>query len=122
MPHTLPYAAHGDTLPIVKISPKYEGRGEARHIVGTEVTAPLPFDNMALAPITIPGLDAATLPTPETVTERNMKLDLLIGKFQGLVIEYSGGDYGSIRYKGRATGVTFTNLTPAAPSTPAPKS
>ena len=106
MPHTLPAAAHGDTLPIVKIAPKYEGKG----------------DNMAPAPIVIPGLDAATLPTPETVTERNMQLALLMGKFQGLVIEYSGGDYGSIRYKGRATGVTFTNLTSAAPSTPGPKS
>lgn len=122
MPHTLPAAAHGDTLPIVKIAPKYEGKGDARHIVGTELTALLPFDNMAPAPIVIPGLDAATLPTPETVTERNMQLALLMGKFQGLVIEYSGGDYGSIRYKGRATGVTFTNLTSAAPSTPGPKS
>ena len=120
MPHTLPAAAHGDTLPIVKIAPKYEGKGDARHIVGTELTALLPFDNMAPAPIVIPGLDAATLPTPETVTERNMQLALLMGKFQGLVIEYSGGDYGSIRYKGRATGVTFTNLT--APGTSSPKS
>lgn len=118
MPHTLPAAAYGDTLPIVKIAPKYEGKGDARHIVGTEVTAPLPFDNMALVPITIPGLDAATLPSPETVAERNMKLDLLMGKFQGLVIEYSGGDFGSIRYKGRAAGVTFTNLTASNPASP----
>lgn len=120
MPHTLPAAAHGDTLPIAKIAPKYEGKGDARHIVGTELTALLPFDNMAPAPIVIPGLDAATLPTPETVTERNIKLDLLMGKFQGLVIEYSGGDFGSIRYKGRATGVTFPNLN--APSSTNPKS
>lgn len=118
MAHTLPHAAHGDTLPIVKIGSKYEGRGESRHIVGTEVTAILPFDNMALAPIVIPGLDAATLPTSETVTERNMKLDLLMGKFQGLVIEYSGGDFGSIRYKGRATGVTVTNLTATGTASP----
>ncbi len=121
MPHTLPAAAHGDTLPVAKISPKYEGKGETRHVVGTEVTTLLPFDNMAPAPIVSPGLDAATLPTPETVTERNMKLDLLMGKFQGLVIEYSGGDFGSIRYKGRATGVVFTNLA-AAPGSTSPKS
>ncbi len=112
MSHRLPPAAHGDTLPVVKIGPKYEGRGEARHVVGTELTALLPFDGMAQVPITIPGLDAATLPTPEMVADRNMKLDLLIGKFQGLTIEFSGGDYGAVRYKGRATGVTFINLTP----------
>lgn len=121
MAHTLPAAAHGDTLPIVKITPKYEGKGEARHIVGTEATALLPFDNMAQVPIVIPGLDAAALPTPETVTERNMKLDLIMGKFQGLVIEFSGGDFGAVRYKGRATGVTVTNLGPAPGST-GPKS
>ena len=44
-----------------------------------------------------------------------MKLDLLIADFKGLVIEFSGGDFGAIRYKGRATGVTFTN--PAMAST-----
>jgi len=105
-------------LPVVKISPKYEGRGDARHIVGTELTALLPFDNMASVPITIPGLDAATLPTSETVTERNMKLDLLMAKFQGLTIGFSGGDFGAVRYKGRATGVTFINLTPASTTAP----
>ena len=116
--HVLPPAAHGDTLPVVKIVPKYEGKGEARHIVGTEFDGLLPFDNMAHVPIVIPGLDAATLPTQETVCERNMKMDLLMGKFQGLVIEFSGGDFGAVRYKGRATGVTFTNL---APGSAAPK-
>jgi len=115
MPHTLPPAAHGDTLPVVKITPKHEGRGEARHIVGAELTALLPFDSMAPAPIVIPGLDAATLPTPEIVAGRNMKLDLLIAKFENLVIEFSGGDFGAVRYKGRATGVAFTNLPPGVP-------
>ena len=27
----LPFAAHGDTLPVVKITTKYEGSGAARH-------------------------------------------------------------------------------------------
>lgn len=115
MAHTLPYAAHGSKLPVVKISPKYEGKGDARHIIGTEVTTLLPFDNMAPAPIIIPGLDTAELPAQEIVTERNLKLDLLVGDFQNSVIEFSGGDYGSVRYKGRATGVTIVNLTPSAP-------
>jgi len=113
MAHTLPSAAHGDTLPIVKISPSYSGKGEARHVVGTKLTVLLPFDAMVSVPVVVLGLDTATLPTPEAVNDRNMRLDLLIGKFQNLVIEFSGGDFGAVRYKGRAAGVTFTNLAPA---------
>lgn len=119
MNHVLPYAAHGSKLPVAKIGPKYEGKGDARHIIGAELCTLLPFDGMAPAPIVIRGLDAATLPTQETITERNMKLDMLVGDFQGLVIEYAGGDFGAIRYSGKATGVTFTNLTPASGSTSA---
>lgn len=111
MGHTLPRAAHGDVLPVVKIAPKFEGKGDARHIVGAELMALLTFDNLAPVPIVIQGLDASTLPAPEVVAERNMKLDLLLAKFDGLVIEFSGGDYGAVRYKGSARGVTFTNLT-----------
>lgn len=110
---TLPFAAHGDTLAVSKISPKYEGSGEARHIVGTQVTALLLFDNCAQVPITIPGLDASKLPSPEVVTERNMNLNFLKARFTDLVITFSGGDYGAIRYKGTASGVEFLNLTPA---------
>lgn len=63
------------------------------------------------SPITIPGLDISKLPSPEVVTERNMKLDFLKARFSDLVITFSGGDYGAIRYKGTATGVEFLNLT-----------
>lgn len=115
--HTLPPAAHGSKIAVVKIAQKYEGRGETRHIIGSELTGLLPFDGMAAVPIVIPGLDVTTLPSQEVITERNMRLDLLVGDFQGLVIEFSGGDYGAVRYTGRATGVTFTNLTPAPGST-----
>lgn len=71
---TLPFAAHGDTLPIVKIAPKYEGAGDARHIAGTTVTALLLFDNCATVSITIPGLDAAKLPAPP-ITRLELTLD-----------------------------------------------
>lgn len=40
-----------------------------------------------------------------------MKLDFLKARFSDLVITFSGGDYGAIRYKGTATGVEFLNLT-----------
>lgn len=106
---TLPPAAHGDTLPIVKIAPKYEGAGDARHIAGTTVTALLLFDNCATVSITIPGLDAAKLPAPEVVTERNMKLDFIKARFTDLVISFSGGDYGAIRYRGTASGIEILN-------------
>lgn len=106
---TLPSAALGDTFPIVKISPKYEGSGDTRHVVGSVVTALLLFDNCAQVPITIPGLDAAKLPAPEVVTERNMKLNFIQARFADLVISFSGGDYGAIRYKGTASGIEILN-------------
>ena len=109
MSHTLPHAAHGDVLPVVKIAPKFEGKGEARHVIGTELTVLLPFDSLAAAPVVIIGLDAASLPSPEIVAAHNAKLDLLLGKFDGLTIEFSGGDFGAVRYKGSAKGVTFAS-------------
>ncbi len=114
MAHILPHAAHGDTLPVVKITPKLEGRGDARRTIGAELTALLTFDNLAPVPIVIQGLDASTLPTPEIVAERNARLDLLMARFDGLTIEFSGGDFGAVRYKGTAKGVTFTNMTPSS--------
>lgn len=45
MPHIFSLAAHGDMLPVVKIDPKYEGRGEDRHVVGTELIVLLLFDS-----------------------------------------------------------------------------
>ena len=101
---TLPASAHGDILPIVKIVPKYEGRGEARHIVGTQLTALLLFDNCAHAPITILGLDAAKLPSPQMIAEHNMKLDFLKVRFTDLAITYRGGEYGTVIYNGTANG------------------
>ena len=103
MASTLPHAAHGDVLPIVKISPKYAGKGEARHIIGAQLHALLTFDNCAQAPITIEGLNPASLPAPEVVAERNMKLDFLKVRFTDLVITFSGGDYGAINYRGTAS-------------------
>lgn len=100
---TLPRSAHGDTLPVVKIVPKYEGKGEARHIVGTQLYALLLFDNCAQAPITILGPDPTLFPTPEVVTERNLKMDFLKVRFTDLVITFNGGDYGAINYRGTAS-------------------
>ena len=104
---TLPPSAHGDILPIVKIASKFEGKGDARHIVGAQITALLLFDNCTQVPITIPGLDVAKLPTSQDVTEHNMKMDFLKARFTELVINFSGGDYGAIRYSGIASGVEF---------------
>lgn len=118
--HTLPPAAHGPKLPVVRISPKYEGKGDARRLIGVELAGLLPFDGMSAVPIVIPNLDVTTLPSQETITEHNMKLDLLVGDFQGLVIEFSGGDYGAVRYTGYAKGVSFPSLT--APGSASPKS
>lgn len=112
--HVLPPNAHGNRLPVSKIAEKYDGKGDARHVIGAEITVLLPFDNLAPVPIVIEGLDVAALPSAETVNEHNMKLDLLIGDFQGLVIEFAGGDFGAIRYRGRATGVSFPSLAPAS--------
>lgn len=113
----LPFAAHGDTLPVVKITTKYEGSGAARHEVGVQFNALLLFDNCAQVPITIPGLDISKFPSADVVTQRNQKLQFLIGKFQNLVITFSGSDYGRIVYRAVATGVEFLNLNPAPAQT-----
>lgn len=119
MPSTLPFAAHGDTLPVVKITTKYEGSGPARHEAGVQLNALLLFDHCAQVPITVPGLDITKFPSTEVVTQRNMKMQFLVARFRDLAITFSGGDYGAIRYKGTASGVEFLNLNPA-PTQPAP--
>lgn len=108
----LPFAAHGDTLPVVKISQRFEGTGAARHAVGVQFNALLLFDGCAQVPITVPGLELSKMPSPESVSGRNLSLKFLVAKFHNLVITFSGGDFGSIRYKGTATGVEFLNLNP----------
>lgn len=99
----LPHTAHGDVLPIVRISLKYEGKGEVRHIVGTQLHALPLFGNCAQASISIVGLDPASFPASEVIAERNMKMDFLKIRFIDLVITFSGGDYGAISYRGTAS-------------------
>lgn len=111
MASTLPFAAHGDTLPVVKIVPKYEGEGNNRRVIGIQCDALLLFDHCTRVPITVIGAEASTLPSNEILTERNMKLQLVLARFQNLVVSFSGGDYGSIRYKGTATGIEVLNPT-----------
>lgn len=112
----LPFAAHGDTLLVVKIAPKHEGRDAARHIIGSELIGLLLFDSCAQVPIVIPGLDHTTLPAPEVMTERNIKMDFLKVRFQNLSISFRGGDFGAVHYKGTASGVELLNPTPSAPA------
>lgn len=38
------------------------------------------------------------------IYERNVSLNFLKVRFTDLVVTFSGGDYGAIRYKGTATG------------------
>ena len=66
----LPRAAHGDTIPVTKVERAYQGKGEARHEVGSKLTGLLLFDGCAQVPITIPGLDISKLPSPDIVTSR----------------------------------------------------
>ena len=118
---TLPSLSHGDTLPVTRIEAAYEGRGEARHENGIKVTVLLPFDAFASVPVTIPGVDVTNFPSNDVITERNMALRFLVGKFKNLVISFSGGDYGAVRYRGTASGLTILNLNPAPQSAPQQK-
>ena len=120
MASILPNIVYGETLPIVKITPKYEGEGPNRRGIGVQCDALLLFDHCAHVPIVVTGADASKLPSNEILTERNMKLQFMIARFQNLVITYSGGDYGSIRYKGTATGVEVLNPVAASVQTSSP--
>lgn len=111
----LPRAAYGDTIPIIKIDRAYKGKGETRMEIGTKVTGMLLFDNCAHVPITISGLDISKFPSPDIVTERNLKMKFLIARFHNLEITYRGGDYGAVVYSGTASGVEFLNLNPSTP-------
>lgn len=113
----LPRTAVGDTFPVSKVEKAYKGKGDARQEIGAKVTTMLlPFD-CALVPVTIAGLDVSKLPSPDIVSERNMKMQFLVARFRDLEISFRGGDYGAIVYSGVATGVEFLNLSaPAAPA------
>lgn len=113
----LPSVAHGDTLPVCDIGKAYKGKGEARQEIGSKVTAMLLFDHCAHVPITIPGLDISKLPSPDTVTARNTKMQFLVARFHNLEINYRGGDYATVIYSGTASGIEFLNLNP--PTSPA---
>ena len=115
MPSTLPHAAHGDTLPVVKLDKACKGRGEARLEIGSKLTALLLFDNCSHVPITIPGLDISKLPSPEIVSARNQKMQFLVARFRDLEISFRGGEFGAVVYTGTASGVEFINLNPPAP-------
>lgn len=111
---TLPKAAYDDNQIVTKVAPKYDGTGDARRIIGIIVDIMLLFDNCARVPVTILGADISKFPAAEVVHERNLKMDFLKAHFTDLVISFSGGDFGSIRYKGTASGIEFVNLLPAS--------
>lgn len=94
---------------VTDIAPKYEGKDATRRVVGTQIKALLTMDHCAQVPITILDLDASTLPSQELINERNLNMDFLVAEFQNLSVSFSGGDFGSIRYKGTASGVKFLN-------------
>lgn len=110
---TLPFASHGDTLPAVRIAPKYKGKGESRSLIGTEILTMLPFDCCAPVPIVIEGLDANKLPSQSIINEHNISLSFMMARFKDLVINYRGGDFGAVVYSGSASSVELLN--PAAP-------
>lgn len=103
MASTLPHLAHGDELIVTKIEPKNEGVKENRHVVGVQFRGLLLFDNCAHVTIVVKGLDPAKFPSPEVITERNMKLDFLKVRFTDLVITFTGSEYGSVTYRGTAS-------------------
>lgn len=111
----LPFSAHGDVLPVCKVEKAFEGKGEARHEVGSKITCLLLFDSCAHVPVTIYGLDISKLPSPDAIQERNLKLQFFGARFRDLEISFRGGDYGSVIYSGTASGIEFLNLNPPAP-------
>lgn len=111
----LPHAAYGDNLPVVKVEKAYQGKGEARHEVGSKLTAMLLFDCCAPVQITIPSLDISKLPSSEVVSARNQKMQFLVARFRDLEITFRGGDFGTVVYSGTASGVEFLNLNPPTP-------
>ena len=117
MASILPFAAHGDKIPITKIEKAYKGKGENRQEIGTKFDGLLLFDHCAHVPITVLGLDISKMPSPDIVTERNMKMNFLVARFHDLEITFRGGDFGAVIYSGTASGVEFLNLNPPTPPT-----
>jgi len=111
---TLPFQAHGDTLPVVKVEPAKEGPKDNRQVIGSKLFALLLFDSCAQVPIIVRGLDVSRLPAPEIFTQRNLRMNFIMAKFHNLSISFRGSDFGSVRYEASATNVEFLNLTPPA--------
>ena len=45
--------------------------------------------------------------------KRNLALDFIKVKLDGLVLEVRGGEFNKVEYRGTATGITILNPTPA---------
>jgi len=110
MAHILPKAAYGETLPIVKAKEKLRGSGDSRRSIGAEYTAMLLFDGLAHVPVVVEGAELKI--SQDTLNEHNLKMEFVMARFSGLTIEFSGGDYGAVNYRGTAKSVEFVNLTP----------
>lgn len=104
---TLPFQAHGDTLPVVRAEHAKEGPKDNRQVIGSKLIALLLFDSCAQVPVVIRGLDVSQLPAPEVFIQHNLRMNFVMAKFSNLVISFTGGDYGNIRYSATASGVEF---------------
>ena len=69
-------------------------------------------DGCVLAQISLPSGALGGL-TQADVTERNLALDFIKAKLDGLVLEVRGGEFNKVEYRGTATGITILNPTPA---------
>lgn len=69
-------------------------------------------DGCVLAQISLPSGSLGGL-TQADVTERNLALDFIKVKLDGLVLEVRGGEFNKVEYRGTATGITILNPTPA---------
>lgn len=104
---TLPFQAHGDTLPVVRVEQAKEGPKDNRQVIGSKLIALLLFDSCAQVPIVIRGLDISQLPAPEVFIQHNLRMNFVMAKFSNLIVSFSGSDFGTIRYSATASGVEF---------------
>ena len=92
--------------PMKRRRPK-DGPETVNDVVGVLVRA----DGCALAQITLPAGTLGDL-TQADVTERNLQLDFIKVKLEGLVLEARGSEFNTMDYRGTATGLTILNPTP----------